>query len=555
MKKILSLIAVAGVLFAACEKTPEGPKPVELVLTNAMVQVNNELTQDALVTVDNTAKTVEIELVYADKVDAAALDVEFVGLPEGITAQYEQTFNYADGATQTVAFSNGESTLEYVVSVVVGQPDPAFASLALNGVAVANGEARLKGTMDLTKVVVTYTVTPADTKVYVGTTEVANEAEVDFSDKANGVTFTLKCGEVEKNVNVKVVTSGIANVQTVWAKYTLVDTDWFDKTYGLYLNGGVATPNTDRSLAMDDKYVYVANHGNHAFPAIAIDITNPSNIIQLKKGPITGGTHPASVVKVVPDGNSTRLIQANLCIGATAGAPLKVYTYDSVDAEPREVLNYSVTAGRYGDRFTFEGTWQDGKICFVNQAAAAEREALVFAVKDGKVNPTPATIKFTATGLTGGSYGAIYKYSDTEYMWAGTAAHSSVQTLNGTTFTEVLTLSTMSDKFVNPMHGVNFFEFNDQKYMAFVKLENTNYDASLNIIELNYETLAESLEKSNITGVCYKRYLGSDGKEAVKPALSNGNSLTDACVRVINGETYIAANSSHAGISLFKLTK
>ncbi len=547
MKKFLSMIAAAGVLFAACEKTPDGPTAVDLVLTNAMVEVAG-LSQDCLVYVDNTAKTVEIEIAYADKAEAAALEVNFVGLPDGITADYEKTFNYADGKTQTVVFKQGEATLEYVVSVVVTDPDPAFASLALNGVAVANGEARLKGTMNLKEVVVTYTVTPADTKVYVGETEVANEGVVDFSDKVNGVTFTLKCGEVEKTQNVKVVTSGIANVQRVWGKYAQKDAAWYTDPYAITIS------NNDRSLAMDEKYIYVSNQGNADFPGVAIDITDPSKVIKLKKGAIAGGTHAAAVVKVVPDGASTRLIQANLCIGAAAGAPLKVYTYDSVDAEPREVLNYTVTAGRYGDRMTFEGTWQDGKICFVNQAAAATREALVFLVKDGVVNQTPVTLNFTATGLTAGSYGAIYRYSDTEYIWGGTAAHSSVQALNGTTFTETLTLSTMSDKFVNPMHGINFFEFNDQKYMTFVKLENANKDASLNIIELNYATLAESLEKSNITEVCYKRYLASDGNEAIS-AEANGNSLTDADVRVINGEVYIAAISSKAGISLFKLTK
>ena len=70
---------------------------------------------------------------------------------------------------------------------------------------------------------------------------------------------------------------------------------------------------------------------------------------------------------------------------------------------------------------------------------------------------------------------------------------------------------------------------------------------------LNGDTLKEAIEAIDGTSV-FTYGLGDPGKFPIA-GYKSGNSLADCTVRVIDGETYIAAISEGAGISLFKLEK
>lgn len=552
MKKLFFALTASALLFSACSSNDDESAPsLGFALTNEMIQVDG-LSDDYLVVVDNQAKTVEIEVAYEDAAELAALTVNIVGLPAGATASpATSTFNYATGATQAITISKEGASAVFTVSATAGDPNPHFISATLNTVPATDGTAKLSGATDLTAVVFEYEVSPADTKVSVNGTEIASGDAVDFSDKINGVTFTLSCGEITNTENIKVVTTGIGTVERVWGHYVQpknTTDDWFGTK--------VAATSWERTLDMDDNYVYMgrAAAGEGKIGCYAISITDPSNVIEMKTNySAVGGVHQTSCARVI-DNNGQSIVL--LCNMANAqNSHLYVYAYTSVDAEPTTVLDWTYPeAIRLGDRFTVEGNWQSGRLIFFNWQSTTPRDAYIFTITDGKINATP-TIVDLDTSLGGlGQIGCLYRYSNTEYMWAGVGgvdAYPSVYSVDGNTFTQTLKLSNDLG-FTYPMHGIGFFTFNGQKYMSFVRLENSFQDASLRIMELNYDTLKESIEKNNISTNVYVQGLG-DPDEVGITAAKNGNGLGDAVVREINGEIYIAAMAPGAGVSLFKL--
>ena len=129
MKKIFALLAMASMFaFASCgpdnPDTPDNPDPGKqtptLTLSAANIDVSG-IDGEYMAVVDNAEKTIKISLEYADKENAKALTVSFLNIPEGFTTEYQKTFNYSNGATQTVTFKYEEKTAaEYVISVTIG---------------------------------------------------------------------------------------------------------------------------------------------------------------------------------------------------------------------------------------------------------------------------------------------------------------------------------------------------------------------------------------------------------------------------------------------------
>lgn len=538
MKKIALVMAAIAILFTSCNDDKKSDPSI--TLTNEMVQVSG-LSQDYITIIDNAAKTIDVEVAYVDRAELAALDVAFVSLPVDVSAN-SFSFNFSGGAVKEVVFAVGDRTVTYMMTASAGDPDPKFVTAALNEVAVASGEAKLRGMTDLKKVAFTFTVSPEDTKVYVGNTEIESGAEVDFSDKLNGVTFTLKCAEVSKTETIKVVTSGISSVERVWGHYvkpTSTTDDWFGTS--------VAASNWERNISLDDKYVYMARAASGDSKGMyAVSLDGKTVKTMSTNGLLAAGVHQTSAVAVMNNGSSSVTLLTNMV--NAANSHLYVYAYDNVDADPRVVLDYTLTeAARLGDKLTVEGDWQDGKLWFYNYNGGNPSVAYCFTVKGGTINATPEKISLAAQL---GNIGGVYKYSDTEYMWAGAAKAAHALTLNGGKF-EVGYALTDGARFSYPMHGVSFFTFNDQKYMCFVRLLNSFQNGAVRIMELNYDTLAESLEKGDVTTDL--QYELGDPTEKGITAAKNGNGCGSCEARVINGETYIAACVMGSGVSLFKL--
>lgn len=539
MKKFLFPLLMLLTL-AACEKDAA---KLAYVLTNENVKVNN-LSQDYLVQVDNGARTIYIEVDYLDKAELAALQVEFVGLPDDVTANpASSTFNYAaEGASQKVELTQGKAKAEYVITAAAAAPQPHFVSIKLNGVDVASGIAKLKGSADLTKVSVSFVVSPANTVVKVGDEVIESASEeapnaIDFSDKLNGVKFTLVCDEVKAEETVKVVTTGINKVNRLWGRYVKPVTADADAWWSAVIP---ASDQNMRTMTMDDKYIYLAKTNKTLF---AVSITDPSNTKAMDMGEYAaGGVFGSCALASMENGNGGYVTLLSNMVNSTA-SEFVIWKWDSVDGTPTKVLSYHLPeAARIGDQMSVEGTWKNGKIWFHD--FTSQKAAYVFTVTDGVISTTATKVSYDATQ---GNWSAIYKYDDTQYIGGGPGAKSRLFTVDGATATTQLELP--GAYFANPLHGIRFFTFNEQEYMSYVVLRNSYQDGQLRITELNGETLKASLETP---GATWKFGLG-DPVENDITAEKNGNGLGNSILRTIDGKIYISAYVPGAGLAVFTI--
>ena len=559
MKKIFAALSAALVLFSACEQ--ETPT-VSFALTSDNVEVAG-LTADALVVVDAVAKTAAIEVAYADKAQLAALEVNFVGVPSDVTVE-NFTFDFSTGATKEVAVSQNGATDTYVFSASYAAPQPKFVTMSLvpskkttdeNGeevyvaagaeAAVAGGVAKLKGSANLKVVAFNYTVTPADAKVFVDGQEISTGAILDFSDKVNGVNFTVKCENVEETANVKVVTTGFSSIERVWGRYIKPETteaNWFGEPVAAE-NGS-----TYRNVAMDSKYIYMPKGGG---PEVnVIDAMTGEFVKQLSCEGIDGGVHKTSSVQVADNNGSSVVLVANLV--NAKDSHLKVYAWSNLDAAPAVALDYVLPAAyRFGDKFQFEGTWAEGRLIFVDYTKSADCAAAIFTVANGVISAEPTYVALGDVHAAGNSICGLYKYSDTEYLWAGTGSYLATYSVSGTKFTKTFQPADGAS-YSHPMHDVHFITYNEQKYAIYCRLLNGYQDGAIRFMELNGDSLQASFEGADVT-TDKQLALGDPEKEFVT-AIKNANGL-GACdvYQAADGTTYVLGYVAGAGMSMFML--
>ena len=532
---LLMLLALAS-----CTKPEQKEEPkFTFVPTNQMVKVNNNV-DDYLVQVNNTDKSIYIELAYLDKAELAALEVEFVSIPSDVKVDPAKfTFNFSGGATKEVSFKQNDIEVKYTVSAAAAKPEPHFVSVKLNGIDVADGSAKLKGSADLTKVSVAFVVSPENTVVKVNGTvlESATEEapnEVDFSDKMNGVTFTLVCDEVEKTENVKVVTTGINSVERVWGRYVKPVTAGAD----LWWTEVIPASNQNmRTMAMDTKNIYLATTGKKLF---SVSISDPAVVKEMDMGDYAaGGVFGSCALATMPNGDGHVILLSNM-VNSTA-SEFVIWKWDSADGKPQKVLSYHLPeAARIGDQMSVEGDWKSGKIWFHD--FTSQQAAYVFTVTDGVISTTATKVSYDAKQ---GNWSAMYKYDDKQYIGGGPGAKSRLFDVTGDQATTKLELP--GAYFANPLHGIRFFTFNEQEYMTYVVLRNSYQDGQVRFTELNGESLLSSLENPGAT----LRYGLGDPVENDITAEKNGNGLGNNVVQVIDGKIYVASYVPGAGLSLF----
>ena len=548
MKKIaFALLALLSL--AACNPDPEdnpNNKPdvpdnvLTVALTNSMVKVAVE--HDPLIQVDLGGKSIYIEVDYLDHEDLAAPEVSFEGLPDGITATPNPlSFDFSSGATATVTFSKDDKTADFTVSAEASEPDPHFTSFKLNGVDAAGGQVKLIGSTNLTQVKVEFTVSPSDTKVYIGTEEIVSSTTeaptvVDFSDKANGVTFKLECASVSREETFKVVTTGIQKVTRVWGRYLKPQTEGAD----LWWEGINGTDANVRTMSMDDKYIYLSRNDRHVY---RVSISDPSVATEMDLGAYAAdGLFKTAGIDCIEDGEGGYVTLLSNAINA-AGQTFELWYWTDPEGEPTKAVSYTPEdAIRIGDSMTVEGTWKDGKICFHNNTS--QTDAYVFLVKDGVVNPNPVKITYDEQQ---GIWSALYKYDDTQYVGGGNGKKSHLFTLKGTTLESKMELP--GAYFGQPMHGIRFFSINEQSYMIYVVLRNSFQDGQMRITELNGDTLEASLTTPGHTNP----YGIGDPEKNDLTCYKNGNGLGSGVLRTIGGKLYYAAHVPGAGLSLFSI--
>jgi len=109
-----------------------------------------------------------------------------------------------------------------------------------------------------------------------------------------------------------------------------------------------------------------------------------------------GCTHPVSCVRSIDRASGDPVILLSSLKG-DGDQHLYVYAYrNGTDAAPVQILDYlHDNAGgaddwrRYGDRFTVEGTWEDGTLWFNSWSTGGANKTIGFKLSNGTVtNPT-----------------------------------------------------------------------------------------------------------------------------------------------------------------------
>ena len=545
MKKILlAIAAVALPLLVSCGEKP-GPEPQptpqewKLNLTASNFSVPG-LAHDYIVLVDNAGCTVNINADYMDKAETAALEVDITGLENGVSAAYEKVFNYSTGATQKVTFTKGEETKTYTMGVTLSDPDPHFVSASINDVAVSGGAAKLPGSTDLTATVFTFAVAPEGTKVFLNGAEVASGDVVDFSDKVNGVNFTLKCESVEKTANIKVETTGISGITRVWGHYVkpvTVSDDWF---------GTKVTDALDacRNIAMNDEYIFLskdkttlADKSTDPTGVYAISISDPDNVKLMSRNGIVDGERFFSVGTIDDKAVAASFVMA-------AGGHLRLYQWDNVDADPAIILDWVLPeAMRLGDKFTVEGSSADGSLLFFDVTSG--QKVVRFSMKGGKISTTPDIIDLDTKV---GNYCAFSPWKDGMYFcWGGGNQNLCLFEFTGTSGVKAFEFD--GAYYGKPVQSPMVITYHEEDYLAYIELKNSFQDGEFRVKALlpgeDYATIFSNPD-------CW-RFGTGDPEEREITAVKNGNGLGCGAHREIGGHCYYAAYVPGSGLSLFEL--
>lgn len=576
---LLPLVLLLGMIsFTACD--PEDPTNSDNILAENMITLLD--ITDIQVILDNSGKTIDLVIPYEYKDSISNLTVLFNDLPTGaMVSPLNQVMDFSNNQRHdfTVTFADGEQKI-YSVGVTYGALLPKFSVLKLNGVAATyeNGvyTAQLLASEDLTSVKIYYETNNSEIAVsiknmddddYVALDTTSTNNKYNFEDKLNGRKFKLESNGVNNIVTVKVVTSGYSKISVVWQTFANFGTPDF---YGVTTLAGTsptavvpASPSNDawdRGIAMDDEYIYMARGNKHmsaesatpsyypAYGVIAVKISDKTARLLDRAGMYSAsetglGSHGTTDVDVI-EGKIVACNLANL-----ANSNLKIFVWDNIDAAPRTILTYNVGASpnpRLGDKFTFEGNWTSGVFRFYDYNGGNNRY-YEFAVTNGVVNQTPTIVTVANLTNTGNTAGAVYKFSNTEFLYSGSGKMATVFNPQTTTVTYT------TDGAVFPLSEIGdaFFTFNDKNYMAYVFQKNTGYNWAVRIRPLDYPTLAESLQNISVKSLDFNLsgLLTSDVS-----SVANGNSTGKVYVHTTSGGvTYILALASNQGFALLKV--
>lgn len=344
------------------------------------------------------------------------------------------------------------------------------------------------------------------------------------------------------------------NVERVWGYYSTQSNAWWSGVAegfrGSWFGG-------DTSLAMDDEYVYIP-YGTGTAGVYKLSIAT-GEISNLPVGGVTGGTYPTSCVRMVKNtdpnvnGGKDILLLGNL---ALSGEPLKFYAYlNGIDADPVEVYNLGA-ARRFGDKFSVSGTWQSG-IIWLRSNQAAPLEAVI-PINNGSLQTWIDPHRITNSDdncISELSWYPVDNNTRPNYCLISTTSDQGVHLMKGCSTAGAATEEAVFSDLAKTW-GYQFFEFEGEKFIAWVSLKYGNDKPRLQIIKgdgSSLETLKSALSNFKANMVA-EIALSNEGNDLTLGGKAASKTLADCAVRVINGNVYVAALGEEGGISLFKLT-
>ena len=403
------------------------------------------------------------------------------------------------------------------------------------------------------------------------------ETSVDYyialppTEFANGVTFNLYniyddlVASASTGKTLKVERNTIHEVKTpLKGKELKLTTICFkqsgDAAWNAYYGG---TPGTDRNIAMDDEYVYIAENSGTA-KLWALSIADPTSVKQVNVEGVSGGTHLLACPRVLKNtnqeinGGKDILICSNLTRG---GEDPKLYMWlNGIDSAPRALtLQTWATGAWYGDVFTVYGSLQSGVLFFdkIGGDANGVVTFLLQGLPSKDVLNLWSRIKFNDVLGSHNGACAYYPLPDDAQRGIyspgrGTEARGKMVSIaNDVTSAgahePVLSNLDYAEGRNGFVLGYNFIEWSGKRYVIYGKQPGS---ASGSIYVIEGAADADWLDIASTAGVKYRRDLvAEDGS-----GFTSGNSGMDVTARVINGDLYFAGQKQNVCFGLYKLS-
>ena len=357
--------------------------------------------------------------------------------------------------------------------------------------------------------------------------------------------------------------------ERVWGYYgdTSLDKGWSVRAGVESLDG------TDRSLTVDDSYVYVPQTSGgeaniHKFSLLTGEYAGKLPV----SSNMNMGTHSASCARMIKNtdasinGGKDVLLVGNL---ALSGENYRLYAYENgTDKEPVTLVNTSL-ARRFGDKFSVAGTYQDGKVWVRSNDDVALTGYYLVNDKYGKgtAKPEDNWIVAAAIGINKdhSNIGELYWYPSESsarqpYCLISSTSQNGLSLYSGCenaagegsrqdNSTLVATYPALAMTF-----GYDFFEVDGNHYIAFTKkIDGLNTKAAVQVIKGAGNTL-ENLKATldaYPSNLVFEAPLQDEFDLSIE-GVAGGNSVCDCEVRKVGNDIYLVALSQRTGISVFK---
>ncbi len=361
--------------------------------------------------------------------------------------------------------------------------------------------------------------------------------------------------------------------ELVWAKRA-GDSWWTTSPMPGFINPDDNTKMLDwnRSVAMDDKYVYmpVARRGVACVYYFPID--NPSEVKELNVNGITVDNciFPTCGCQVVQDVDGSSVLLVGNMVDS---APFKVYKWKSVDSAPELAFEYSAPKSglRIGDKLSFAGTLADGEFIGVNYYVGGR--FWILPVKNGQ--SAVSADYFGENGWnnvhrTNNVVGAT-RYQDTNayIFWGAWVPFTPPETGVEIPSTRTAMFSKGEDGMehngtfedFSGMFDPVFFRYHRASYMAFTMLSDASdgkYFSTVRVVRLlqngegndsPYVTMSTGSPASGLV-------LGISQPTSDSVVLDenvNGNMVAALAMRNIGGTIYLLGSDTNNALALYKL--
>lgn len=514
----------------------------EFVLLN-LKQVNFSIVQEKMNQTLELSQPMSVKSQLVIKTDLAIPSDDIVVKFE-IDETLVETFNEANGTSYTLAPEGAVTLPEATATVAKGMTEGYF-----------------DVNFDSSVFFLEDGVTPNEelAKEYLVPVKVS-EISVDGLLLGNTVTYILVKAQIPLPP---------ALFERVWGFYgdTAQDKGWAVRA------GVDALDNMDRSLTVDDSFIYVpqASGGDaniHKFNLLTGEYAGKLPI----SSNMNSGTHSVSCARMIKNtdpsinGGKDVLLVGNL---ALAGENYRLYAYhNGTDKEPVTLVNTSL-ARRFGDKFSTVGTYQNGRIWVRSFDDVALTGYYAVSDKFGKGEGNPDNNWIVAASIGNkkdhSNIGEIYWYPSESaerqpYCLISTNSENGLSLYSGCensagegtqqdNSTLVATYPALAKTF-----GYDFFEVDGNHYIAFTKkVDGLNTKAAVQVIK----GAGNTLESLKATLDAYPENLVfeaplQDEFDITIDGVAGSNTVCDCEVRKVGDDIYLVAMSQRTGLSVFK---